>query len=47
MPRSKRDIPDTLERSPAKVRRTYEKTLESAEDQYGDEERAHRRPGRR
>jgi cation transport regulator ChaB len=42
MPRSKRDIPDTLERSPAKVRRTYEKTLESAEEQYGDEERAHR-----
>jgi cation transport regulator ChaB len=43
MPAEKDDIPSTLERSPDKVRRTYEKTLDSAEEQYdGDEERAHR-----
>ncbi|MCW2620552.1 MAG: hypothetical protein JWL64_154 [Frankiales bacterium] len=37
------DLPGTLERSPAKVQHTYEKTLESAEEQYdGDEARAHR-----
>jgi cation transport regulator ChaB len=35
-------LPGTLERSPAKVQRTYEKTLESAEAEYGDEARAHR-----
>ncbi|SHG85823.1 ChaB protein [Jatrophihabitans endophyticus] len=43
MPSDEEDLPSTLERSPKKVRRTYEKTLDSAEDQYdGDEERAHR-----
>ena len=42
MPSKKEDLPDTLERSPAKVRRTYEKTLDSAHDEYGSEERAHR-----
>jgi cation transport regulator ChaB len=43
MPAGKTKVPSTLERSPAKVRRTYEKTLESAEKTYdGDEERAHR-----
>ena len=42
MPARDEDLPSTLERSPAKVQRTYEKTLESAEDQYGDEARAHR-----
>lgn len=35
-------LPGTLERSPAKVQRTYEKTLASAEAGYGDEARAHR-----
>jgi cation transport regulator ChaB len=34
------DLPGTIERSPRKARRTYEKTLESAHEQYGDEERA-------
>lgn len=42
MPAKKEDLPSTLERSPAKVRRTYEKTLDSAEEQYDSEERAHR-----
>ena len=43
MPAGKTKLPSTLQRSAAKVRRTYEKTLESAEETYdGDEERAHR-----
>jgi cation transport regulator ChaB len=42
MPSKKEDIPSTLERSPDKVQRTYEKTLDNAHDQYDDEERAHR-----
>jgi cation transport regulator ChaB len=42
MPSKKEDLPSTLERSPGKVRRTYEKTLDTAHDQYGEEERAHR-----
>ena len=42
MPAEKEDLPGTLERSPKKVRDTYEKTLESAEEQYDSEERAHR-----
>jgi cation transport regulator ChaB len=42
MPAKKEDLPDTLERSPAKVRRTYEKTLDSAHEEYDSEERAHR-----
>jgi hypothetical protein len=37
-----RDLPRTLQRSPAKARRTYAKTLENAEEQYGEGERAHR-----
>ena len=36
------DLPGTLKRSPAKAQRTYAKTLEHAEEQYGDGERAHR-----
>jgi cation transport regulator ChaB len=36
------DLPGTVERSPRKAQRTYEKTLESAHEQYHDEERAHR-----
>ena len=35
------NLPDTLKRSPAKAQRTYADTLESAEEQYGDGERAH------
>jgi cation transport regulator ChaB len=42
MPTKKEDLPGTLERSPAKVQRTYEKALDSAHEQYGSEERAHR-----
>ncbi len=42
MPAKKEDLPSTLERSPSKVRRTYEKTLDSAQDQYDSESRAHR-----
>ena len=43
MPSRKEDLPGTLERSPKKVQRTYEKALDSAHDTYeGDEERAHR-----
>ncbi len=42
MPAKDEKLPDTLERSPDKVRRTYEKTLDSAHDQYDSEERAHR-----
>jgi cation transport regulator ChaB len=42
MPVDKEDVPDTFERSPKKVQATYEKTLDSAHEQYGSEERAHR-----
>jgi cation transport regulator ChaB len=42
MPLERKDLPGTLQRSPAKAQRTYAETLESAERQYGDEERAHR-----
>ena len=42
MPAEKEDLPGTLERSPKKVRDTYEKTLDSAVEQYDSEERAHR-----
>ena len=42
MPASKEKLPNTLKRSPKKVQRTYEKTLDSAHEQYGSEERAHR-----
>jgi cation transport regulator ChaB len=42
MPAKKEDLPGTLERSPKKVQRTYEKTLDSAHEQYDSEERAHR-----
>lgn len=42
MPARQEDLPSTLERSPKKVQRTYEKTLDSAHEQYGSEERAHR-----
>jgi cation transport regulator ChaB len=43
MPAQDVDLPSTLERSPAKVRRAYAETLDSALETYdGDEERAHR-----
>jgi cation transport regulator ChaB len=42
MPTKKEDLPGTLKRSPKKVQRTYEKTLDSAHEQYDSEERAHR-----
>ena len=42
MPSKKEKLPGTLERSPRKVQRTYEKALDSAHEQYGSEERAHR-----
>jgi cation transport regulator ChaB len=42
MPAKKEDLPSTIERSPKKVQRTYEKALDSAHEEYGSEERAHR-----
>lgn len=36
------ELPSTLQRSDDKAQRTYAKTLDSAEEQYGDGERAHR-----
>jgi cation transport regulator ChaB len=42
MPAKKEDLPGTLQRSPDKVQRTYEETLDSAHEEYGSEERAHR-----
>src|SRR3954451_24725514 len=36
------DVPSTIARSEDKAVRTYKKTLESAEETYGDGERAHR-----
>ncbi len=42
MPADKERLPSTLERSAEKVKRAYEKTLESAEEEYGDGSRAHR-----
>jgi cation transport regulator ChaB len=38
----KSELPGTLQRSDDKAQRTYAKTLDSAEEQYDDEERAHR-----
>ena len=42
MPIDEDDLPGTLKRSPAKARRTYAETLESAEETYDDTARAHR-----
>jgi cation transport regulator ChaB len=42
MPAKDEDLPGTLERSPKKIQKTYEKTLDSAHEQYDSEERAHR-----
>ena len=49
MPKTTRDgkakqseLPGTLKRSPAKAQRTFAKAHDSAAEQYGDGERAHR-----
>ena len=42
MPTSDEDLPGTIERSPKKAQETYKEALDSAHDQYGSEERAHR-----
>src|SRR5215213_2285037 len=42
MPTKKEDLPSTIARSADKVQRTYEKTLDSAHEQYDSEARAHR-----
>jgi cation transport regulator ChaB len=42
VPSKKEELPSTLERSPKKVQRTYEKALDSAHEEYDSEERAHR-----
>ena len=42
MPTKKDDLPSTLQRSPKKVQDAYAKTLDSAEESYDSEERAHR-----
>jgi cation transport regulator ChaB len=42
MPTRKEDLPGTLKRSPKKAQRTFAKTLDSAEDTYGEGERARR-----
>lgn len=42
MPTSKEDLPGTLKRSPAKAQRTYSEALDSAHEEYDDEQRAHR-----
>jgi cation transport regulator ChaB len=42
MPKKKADLPDTLERSPKKAQRTWQKAHDSAVETYGDGERAHR-----
>lgn len=38
----KAKLPSTLKRSPKKAQETYEKVLDRAEQEYGDDERAHR-----
>lgn len=42
MPTKKEDLPGTIKRSPRKAQRTFAKTLDSAHEEYGSEERAHR-----
>jgi cation transport regulator ChaB len=42
MPANEEELPGTLKRSPKKVQKTYEETLDSAHEQYDSEERAHR-----
>lgn len=38
----KEELPDTLKRSPEKAQRTWAKAHDSAVEQYGEGERAHR-----
>jgi cation transport regulator ChaB len=42
MPAKKEELPGTLKRSDKKVQDTYTAALDSAHEQYGSEERAHR-----
>ena len=42
MPTKKEDLPDTLKRSPKKAQETWLATHDSAVEQYGEGERAHR-----
>ncbi len=42
MPQGKHQMPSTLKRSPPKAQRTFEETLEHAEQEYGKGERASR-----
>jgi cation transport regulator ChaB len=39
---NRRDLPGTIQRSPAKAQRTYAKAHDNAVEQYGEGERAHR-----
>lgn len=39
---ARHEMPETIKRSPAKARRTWAKTHDSAVETYGDGERAHR-----
>ena len=39
---AKKDMPSTIQRSPKKAQRTWSKAHDSAVDEYGDGERAHR-----
>ncbi|MBA2426837.1 MAG: ChaB family protein [Actinobacteria bacterium] len=42
MPTKKEDLPSTLQKSPKKAQRTWAKTHDSAVEQYGEGEQAHR-----
>jgi cation transport regulator ChaB len=42
VPKRKEELPSTIERSAKKVQRTYQEALDSAHQEYGSEERAHR-----
>ena len=42
MPEDAGDLPKTIQRSPAKAQRTYRKVRDSAEETYGEGERAQR-----
>ncbi|HEY8319030.1 MAG TPA: ChaB family protein [Amnibacterium sp.] len=42
MPKDEKDLPSTIERSDQHAQDIYSETLESAEETYGDGERAHR-----
>jgi cation transport regulator ChaB len=42
MPTTRKDLPGTIKRSPAKAQRTYAEAHDSAVETYGEGERAHR-----